>query len=56
MNILITGASSEIATKISKKITNYKLYGISRVKINNLYEKSWILKDYTSLDIGKIFK
>ena len=55
MNVLITGASSEIAIKVSKKISHLKLYGISRTKVNNVYEKCWIVNDYTKKEINNIF-
>lgn len=52
MNILFVGASSEIASNVSKKL-NFNIYGISRKK-NSKYKKIFLIKDYNKSKIHSL--
>jgi 3-oxoacyl-[acyl-carrier protein] reductase len=54
MNILFVGASSEIASNVSKKL-NFNIYGISRKK-NSKYKKIYLIKDYNKSKINSLIK
>jgi 3-oxoacyl-[acyl-carrier protein] reductase len=58
MNILISGASSEIALKVVSKIQNYNFYGISRSNTGNSkkFKKFLQVKDYTDFEIKKVLE
>lgn len=53
MNILISGASSEIAVKVVNQLKGYDLFGISRSENKNLekYKKFLQLVDYTDIEL-----
>ena len=54
MNILFVGASSEIASNVSKKL-NFNIYGISRKK-NSKYKKIYLIKDYNKSKINSLIE
>ena len=57
MNILISGASSEIALKVVSEIKNFNFYGLSRnnSEHKDIYKNFWKIKNYTSDELKKTF-
>ena len=57
MNILISGATSEIALKVIESMQGHTFYGLTRHKNlnSNLYNKLWSIDDYNSLELKNLF-
>jgi short-subunit dehydrogenase len=57
MNILISGATSEIALKVIESMQGYNFYGLTRDKNlnSNLYNKLWGIDNYNSLELKNLF-
>ena len=57
MNILISGATSEIALKVIENMQEYTFYGLTRDKNlnSNLYNQLWSVDNYNSLELKNLF-
>ena len=57
MNILISGASSEIALKVVSETKDFNFYGLSRSNSEHkdIYKNFWKIKNYTSDELKKTF-
>ena len=57
MNILISGATSEIALKVIESMQGYNFYGLTRDKNlnSNLYDKLWVIDNYNSPELKNLF-
>tara|TARA_S200000501_G_scaffold351294_1_gene369024 strand:+ start:7 stop:696 length:690 start_codon:yes stop_codon:yes gene_type:complete len=57
MNILISGATSEIALKVIENMQGHTFYGLTRDKnLNlNLYNQLWNIDNYNSLELKNVF-
>ncbi len=57
MNILISGATSEIALKVIENMQGYTFYGLSRGKDlnSNLYDQLWSIDNYNSSELKHVF-
>ena len=57
MNILISGATSEIALKVIENMQEHTFYGLTRDKNlnSNLYNQLWSVDNYNSLELKNLF-